>query len=526
MKSIAIAQLNPTVGDLAGNAEKILAAYEEGTSKGANLTVCPELCLIGYPPEDLVLMPAFRKEAMAQAKRIAAATKEAGLIFGTLWEENGAVYNAAIFAAEGRIQLVQHKTMLPNYGVFDERRIFTSGSGAKTFHWQGKNYALLICEDVWHTAMVGAYAKEPLDGIIVINASPYERGKLSQRKQIVGLFAQNAKTPVMYVNLVGAQDDIIFDGASFVMGAAGYVTEEYPSFQEGVFVEAVGAPHSAITTEENMWWAMKLGLANYVRKNNFQGVLLGISGGIDSAVSTACAVDALGKENVRGVLLPSPYTSEESNVDALALAKNLGIQTETIYITPMMQTYEQVLSDTLGTGWMEEPLIGGNLQARIRGQVLMALSNKTGLMLLTTGNKSELAVGYSTLYGDSCGGYNVIKDVYKTEVYNLAKWRNSLSPVIPENSITRAPSAELKPNQKDEDQLPPYSVLDAILMLHIEERKSHAEIVAQGFDEAVVAKVLALVRTSEYKRRQSAPGVKLSPMMFSRDRRYPMTNKF
>ncbi|MDX2074509.1 MAG: NAD+ synthase [Alphaproteobacteria bacterium] len=536
--NIILAQLNPVVGDLDGNAEKILAAYAQAGDKRAGLVICPELSLIGYPPEDLLLMPSFRAAAMQRARKIAASTTEAGLVFGTVWEEGGAVYNAAVFASDARIQNIHFKIMLPNDGIFDEKRHFTAGHKAKVFEWNGTRMALLVCEDIWHLQYAQELSRQHAEMIIVINSSPFEMGKLAARKKITALAAQVSHTPIIYANMMGGQDDIVFDGGSFVVNSSGYVVSEAPQFAETLHVvrsplKVGGAAHDddqrprleTISEEHAVWKAMETGLGDYVRKNGFSGVLLGLSGGIDSAVSAAVAVDALGAANVRGVLLPSPYTSQASTDDALELAANLTIKTDIIPITPMMETARQTLHPLMGEV-MEDVAVGGNIQARIRGQLLMALSNKTGLMLLSTGNKSEIAVGYTTLYGDACGGYNCIKDVYKTQVYTLAEWRNGQGFVIPARSLTKVPSAELAPNQKDSDQLPEYPLLDKILALHLEGRKSAEEIVAQGFDVGVVKRVVHLVRISEYKRRQSAPGVKITSMMFGRDRRYPLTNHF
>jgi NAD+ synthetase len=525
--AIAIAQLNSIVGDIKGNARRIIDAYGVASKKAAQIVLCPELALTGYPPEDLLLTPEFAKECTQLARDIAAQTGATGLAFGTAWIESGVVYNAAIFAAEGRIQHMYFKTMLPNYGVFDEKRVFSAGHTLKSFEWNGKKIALLVCEDIWFLENAQILARESAKHVLVLNASPFETGKLAQRKHVVAQFAQTAHASITYANMVGGQDDLVFDGASFTVDATGYITHECPAFEDGVFmVDEMPAGQSS-ELQKDIWNAMKLGLSDYVQKNSFKGVLLGLSGGIDSAITAALAVDALGADNVRGVLLPSPYTSQDSIDDAQETAKLLGIHTDTISIAPAMQTYQQTLSAQLGDdNWMEEPTLGGNLQARIRGQILMALSNKTGFMLLSTGNKSEIAVGYSTLYGDSCGGYNVLKDVYKTQVYEIAHWRNSLSKAIPDRSISKAPSAELKPDQKDADQLPPYDILDAILSLHIEGRKRADDIIAEGYDAATVKRVLPLVRINEYKRRQSCPGVKISSMMFGRDRRFPLTNRF
>jgi NAD+ synthetase len=537
--NISIAQINPTVGGISGNAEKILAAWKQ--AKSADLVIFPELALIGYPPEDLILMPAFRKQALAELKSLAKKTaKGPALIVGSLWEEKGKTYNAALLLEKGKIARVQKKTCLPNYGVFDEKRIFSAGEGPKIFSWRGKRIGIFVCEDTWSPAMHKAMAKQKPQLLISINASPFESGKMASRKKIAAAAAKTCKAPLVYVNLVGGQDDIVFDGGSFAVDAKGKVTTPCAEFKEVVIPALSGdldpqmryhaldsrSPLKAgMTGEAALWAAMSLGLRDYVHKNGFQKVVLGLSGGIDSALTAALAVDALGAENVKGILLPSPYTSHESTEDALALAKNLGIETEAIPITPGMQTMEEVLSPIFhDSGWMENISVGGNLQARLRGVTLMALSNKHGWLLLSTGNKSEIAVGYSTLYGDACGAFNVIKDLYKTQVYALANWRNEQSAVIPLRSITKAPSAELKPGQKDQDQLPPYDVLDAILALHIEGRKSAKEIIAKGYKKAVVEKVLNLVRINEYKRRQSCPGVKLSAMPFGKDRRYPLTN--
>jgi len=532
--NIILAQINPIVGDISGNAAKILSAYEAAAEKRASLVVCPELSLIGYPPEDLLLVPSFRSRAMQEARKIAAATTDAGLVFGTLWEEGGAVYNAAVFASGGRIQHIHYKIMLPNYGVFDEKRHFSSGSSVKVFEWNGMRLALLVCEDIWHLQYTQDIARQHAEMILVINASPFEVGKLAARKKITALAAQVAHTPIVYTNMMGGQDDIVFDGGSFLVNASGYVVSEAPQFSEMLHVVRsplrVGGggddnshPAASLAEEEAIWKAIGVGLGDYVHKNGFKGVLLGLSGGIDSAISASMAVDALGAERVRGVLLPSPYTSKDSIDDALELATALGIHTDTISIAPAMETMEKTLSPLM-SDIMEDVSVGGNIQARIRGQILMAISNKTGFMLLSTGNKSEVAVGYTTLYGDTCGGYNCLKDVYKTQITQLARWRNSQSVVIPERTITKPPSAELKPNQKDSDQLPEYAVLDQLLAHHIEGRKSADEIIALGFDTAMVKQVVQMVRNSEYKRRQSAPGVKISSMMFGRDRRFPLTN--
>jgi len=511
------------VGDIAGNASTILRAWQSAAKQKADLVIFPELALIGYPPEDLVLMPAFRKEAMAAVKQLAKKTaKGPAMIVGSVWEEKGRVYNAALLLDRGRILHVQTKTALPNYGVFDEKRVFCTGTGPKIIKWRGERLGILVCEDTWVPELSKALAKQKPSLVISINASPFEAGKLARRKKIAAAVAKAAKAPLVYVNMVGGQDDIVFDGGSFAVDKQGKLTAQLPEFVETV---AIASRTEPLSYEETLWEAMKLGLADYIRKNGFKGVVLGLSGGIDSAVSAAAAVEALGSDRVHGVLLPSPYNSKGSIEDAEELAANLGIAITNLSITPGMQTLEEVLNPTFQySGWMEDVAIGGNVQSRLRGLMLMAMSNRFGWMLLSTANKSEIAVGYSTLYGDSCGGYNLLKDLYKTQIYALAQWCNRAGEIIPRRSITKPPSAELAPGQKDEDQLPPYKTLDAILLLHIEGRKSAKEIIARGYKKAIVEQVVEMVRKSEYKRRQSCPGVKLSSMQFGKDRRYPLTN--
>jgi NAD+ synthetase len=491
-------------------------------------------------------MPEFRKQAMTAVSDIAAQISVSAIV-GSVWELDschasagwhpeqnkdwipafaGMTVNAALLIDAGKIVHVQAKTMLPNYGVFDEKRLFSAGAGTQIIEWRGHNIAMLICEDVWHEEMITPLKNQNLDTIFVINASPFEIGKYEQRLEVAKKAAVSANAQLYYVNMVGGQDDIVFDGGSFVMDAKGEVIFLLPQFEAAVEnVDKIS--HFVRDDNEEIWNAMKLGLSDYVRKNSFSKVIIGLSGGIDSAVTATCAVDALGAGNVLGVLMPSPYSSQHSIDDALESAALLGIKTRTIPIVSGMKMFDELLTPEFDkSGWMEQPEIGGNLQARLRGVILMGLSNSLGGLVLSTGNKSEIAVGYSTLYGDSCGAYNVLKDIYKTQVYALANWRNQQSKVIPENSISKAPSAELKPEQKDVDNLPPYDILDDILQKHIEQRMSAQEIIATGHDALMVQKVLRLVRINEYKRRQSCPGVKITPMLFGKDRRYPITNKF
>lgn len=538
---LALAQINPTVGDIDGNVARILAAYEQAKAQGAELVVFPELAITGYPPEDLILMPAFVEKSMQAAQALATKTTNgAAMIVGCPWREGAGkvyspspqgawdakqqIYNAALLLDGGKVAHVAHKTLLPNYSVFDEKRIFTPGEGTHVANWRGMKLGLLVCEDVWSERLPAQLKVQGAELVVVINASPFEAGKISRRHAVAARAVAAAGVPLVYVNMVGGQDDIVFDGGSFVMDAKGKVTVQAPEFADGVFVSGT---HPLQGREETLWSAMKTGLADYVRKNGFPGVVLGLSGGIDSALTAAVAVDALGADKVKGVLLPSPYTSKDSVEDALETGKLLGIETMNVPITAGMEIIGEVMNPIFrDAAWMEDVSIGGNVQARLRGLTLMSISNRYGWMLLSTGNKSEIAVGYSTLYGDSCGGYNVLKDLYKTQVYELARWRNQQGKVIPERSITKAPTAELAPGQKDSDQLPVYEILDAILLLHLEGRQSAEDIIAKGYDKAVVEKILRLVRLNEYKRRQSCPGVKLSSMLFGKDRRYPLTNKF
>lgn len=536
---VALAQINPIVGDLPGNAARIQMFYEKAAKQEADLVVCPELVLTGYPPEDLILQHAFRDRAMLALQELAGKTATGpALLLGTVWEDKDGIFNAAVLIDGGRIAQIQPKTMLPNYGVFDEKRLFSAAHAPAVFAWRGVRVGVLICEDVWAPDLSHALSRQDVELMLVINASPFESDKLRQRKQVAAESVRITGAPLVYVNMAGGQDDIVFDGGSFALNPDGALAAQLPEFAEALEVVTLtkkknqwlihpAAPRPPLPYEDALWQAMVLGLHDYAGKNGFSGVVLGLSGGIDSAFTAAVAVEALGAENVHGVLLPSPYTSDESVEDAQESARLLGIETTTLPITPGMQVLDHMLSPMFkDAGWMEDVAVGGNLQARLRGLALMSVSNKFGWMLLSTGNKSEISVGYTTLYGDSCGGYNVLKDLYKTQVYQLARWRNGKGSVIPERSITKAPSAELAPGQKDEDQLPPYAVLDGILLRHIEGRMSVEEIVAEGFDSQLVFRVVRMVRNSEYKRRQSCPGVKLSPMLYGRDRRFPLTNKF
>ncbi len=711
--TLALAQMNTTVGDLNGNAARIEQWARDAARDGADLVLYPEMCLTGYPPEDLILIPAFRQAAMATAQQIADATKDlpCDLMFGSVWERDGHIYNASLLASCGTLTVVREKHDLPNYGVFDEKRVFDVGAAPSVVNWRGIALGVLICEEVWDVNAAKALAGQGAEILLVQNASPYHIGKAGQRKKVVDAAVAATGLPVIYLNLIGGQDELVFDGRSYAVGVEGRDVARLPAFQESLgitkwekqfspsplrgevgrgaqrvrdyplvsalsnarllrkamtdaeqllwrmlrreqlgakfrkqhpvgkyitdfaclepkliveldggqhaeenarekdsvrtqFLEAQGfkvlrfwnndvlqniegtvvsiyealytkdssehrslrphpnpppvgegtttpqavwhctaAPMVEISTDERtIYHALVLGLRDYVTKNNFPGVVLGLSGGIDSGLTAAIAADALGPEKVHTLRLPSPFTSDDSVEDAEELAAALGIRMDTVPITPLMDTARQTLA----------PLFAGrhadtteeNIQARLRGLLLMGISNKFGAMVLTTGNKSEMSVGYATLYGDMCGGFSVLKDVYKTTVTKLSVWRTAQRaealtsygflgaastpsrPVIPARMISKPPTAELRPNQRDEDSLPPYMVLDAILRGLIERQLSVAELVAEGMDKATVERVARMVAGAEYKRRQSAPGVKITPMAFGRDRRWPITNRW
>ncbi len=532
---IALAQLNSTLGDLAGNANLIISTIEKAKSKGADLVVFPELALCGYPPEDLLLKRSFLETCRAELERVVANAAAPALV-GFPELDSGNRYNAAAFISNGRIQSVYRKVELPNYGVFDEKRYFLPGNSPVTIDIGGTQVAVSICEDIW---VPGGLAEQWAAGskpqaTINISASPFHIGKLDQRLAIARRFAAATQTPVVYVNLVGGQDELVFDGASFVVDSSGAVLGCGRRFEEKLLFAEVSdggikmdqsCPRQWGQLEE-IFEALVLGTRDYIRKVGAKKVVIGLSGGIDSSLVAAIAVEALGKENVAGVTMPSQYSSKETRSDAEILARNLGIDFLEVPIKGVFDSTIDSMHQALKKG---EPGIElENLQARIRGNILMTLSNKYGWIVLSTGNKSEMAVGYSTLYGDMCGGYAVIKDVPKTWVFELARLYNQKNgrDVIPQSVIDRPPTAELRPNQKDEDSLPPYVVLDPILQAYVEEDLSPADIVARGFDSAVVSKVIRLVDFNEFKRRQAPPGVKITPKAFGRDRRMPIANAY
>jgi len=549
--TLALAQMNPTVGDLAGNAERILTAAREAAAQGADLVLYPEMALTGYPPEDLVLIPAFREKVMETARSIATAAKDlkCDLMFGSLWHDGAHTYNASLLASDGTLSLLRAKHDLPNYGVFDEKRVFDVGGAPTVVEWRGVRFGVLICEEVWDVESAKSLAAQGAEMLLVQNASPYHIGKANQRKKVVDAAVAATGLPVVYLNLVGGQDELVFDGRSYVRGTAGQDVARLPAFKEDLGITVwekkneawacTKAPMVEVRSdEETIYRALVLGLRDYVEKNKFPGVVLGLSGGIDSGVTAAIAADALGADKVHAIRLPSPFTSDDSVEDAEQLAAALNIRMDTVPITPLMDCARQTLAPVFQgrhADTTEE-----NVQARLRGMLLMAVSNKFGAMVLTTGNKSEMSVGYATLYGDMCGGFSVLKDVYKTTVTKLSKWRaaqtkttldelgflGAAGEVIPKRMIEKPPTAELRPNQRDEDSLPPYATLDAILRGLVERQLSIAELVAEGMDKPTVERVARMVAAAEYKRRQSAPGVKITPMAFGRDRRWPITNRW
>ncbi len=543
---IAIAQLNLHVGAIDKNLAAIRAARARAAAMGADLVVTPELSVSGYPPEDLVLKPAFVAACEAAAGMLADDTADGGpgLIIGTPWRHGDALHNAAFVLDGGEIIARRAKHELPNYGVFDEKRVFAPGPAPGPVAFRGFRVGLMICEDWWFPDVSETLAESGAEFLLSINGSPYGDGKQDYRIALAVQRVVETGLPYMFAALTGGQDEIVFDGASFVLNADRSLALQMPFFEEALTLtewtrqdgkmlcapqELPAAPHRL----DLIYRAMMTGLRDYVQKNRFPGVVLGLSGGIDSALSAAVAADALGPEQVRAVMLPSPYTSAHSLEDAAACATMLGIPYETIPISGAMAAFGAALAPAFGD--RAPDITEENIQSRARGLILMALSNKFGHMLLTTGNKSEMSVGYATLYGDMCGGYSVLKDVYKTAVFELCRWRNAHRPpgalgpagaVMPERIITKPPSAELKHNQTDQDSLPPYEELDAILVRLVEGEAAIDQVVADGFDHATVLRVWKLLDRAEYKRRQAPPGVKITPRAFGRDRRYPMTNGF
>lgn len=565
---VALAQLNPVVGDLEGNSERMVEAIGAAGGAGADLVVFPELALTGYPPEDLLLKPGFIADNMAAVAKVAAATERCVAVVGFV-DEQLDLYNAAAVCAHGEVRGTYHKQMLPNYGVFDEQRYFAAGGGAtQLFGIAGVRCGISVCEDAWSpSGPVAAQAAAGAELIININASPYSAGRVAERERMLATRAADASCGLIYVNCVGGQDELVFDGASMVFDADGVMVASLPQFVEDLAVfdlevrpvyrkrlldprghhSAAPLPVQAVTTapprrpgqarlvapraerlsaEAEIYQALVLGTRDYVRKNGFSDVVIGLSGGIDSSLVALIATDALGPAHVHGVAMPSRYSSAGSETDAEALAANLGIDYRTIPIETAHAAFLDMLAPSCAR--TEPGLTEENVQSRIRGVLLMALSNKMGWLVLTTGNKSEAAVGYSTLYGDTAGGFAVIKDVPKTTVYRLCSWRDGAGPdpVLPPAVLTKPPSAELRPDQRDDQSLPPYEVLDPVLLAYVEMDLTAAELVEAGFDEDLVRRVVRLVDLAEYKRRQTPPGVRVTSKAFGRDRRVPITNRY
>ena len=535
MKSfkIALAQFSPHIGNIEANAQKMLDQINEAKKQKADLIVFPELSTVGYPAEDLLLRPSLAKRTQ-KAFELLSQVKDIVVVFGFVNQtEDGQRYNAAAVMKDGQVLGIYNKQNLPNYGVFDEKRYFSEGQQHLVFEYLGHKFGVLICEDAWSLNTVHQLSQLNVETVLILNASPYEVGKPQHRLTTMGELAKQLHINLVYTNQVCGQDDLIFDGTSFVINQDGTTALQAPSFKEDLYYAEYAAEQKAfkvttispvLDTMAEIYQGLVLATRDYIQRSGFAGVILGLSGGIDSALTLAIAVDAIGADKVQAVMMPYSYTAQISIEDAAAQAKNMGVTFGIAEINPVVNSFMHTLYPFFGNSPADAT--EENLQARARGTLLMALSNKFGNLVLSTGNKSELAVEYCTLYGDMAGGYAVLKDVYKTIVFELAKYRNSLSdtPVIPKRVITRPPSAELRPDQKDQDSLPPYDILDAILYAYIEEDMSQDDIIAKGFEKAVVEKVIRLVDRNEYKRRQGAIGPRISSRAFSRERRYPIVN--
>ncbi len=531
---IAIAQQNFLVGDIANNVSKIISIAEQARDElRADLVLFPELTLTGYPPEDLLLRPGLQHRVLDGLDRLMQVTGIAMLV-GYPEVTNDGQFNSAGLIQDGEIQAVYRKQYLPNYSVFDEVRYFHEGTEATVFELKGVSCGISICEDMWHPGVMAQTAAAGAQLMLNLNASPFHIDRWQEREAAMRERLEEAAMPIVYCNLVGGQDELVFDGQSFVMAADGTVAQRAESCVEGLYLAEFETGEKIkpipakivepLSLEASVYQVLVEGTRDYIEKNGFQGVVIGLSGGIDSALTLAIAVDAIGPERVEGVRMPSRYTADMSNEDAELEAKALGVECQTIAIEPAFNTF----LDLLKGEFEGKPLdtTEENIQARCRGILLMAISNKKHKMVLTTGNKSEMSVGYCTLYGDMAGGYAPIKDVPKLLVYRLAEYRNSISPVIPQRVIDRPPSAELAPDQKDSDSLPPYEVLDAVLEMYVDDDMCIEDIVAEGYDEAVVTRIAHLVIRNEYKRRQAPPGVRISRKAFGRDRRYPITSGY
>jgi NAD+ synthase len=544
--AITIAQLNPIVGDIASNSDKARGARARAAADGADLILLPELFICGYPPEDLVLKPALQAACRVAVETLARDTADGGpaMVIGTPWVEDGKLYNAVALLDGGRVAGLRFKVDLPNYGVFDEKRVFAPGRLPGPVNIRGVRIGVPICEDIWGPGPVECISETGGEILLVPNGSPYRRGVIDERLNVAVARVKEAGLPLVYANQVGGQDELVFEGASFVLNPDLAFAAQLPAFREDVATISfartgagwraeAGSIAPIESGDEADYAACVLGLRDYVDKNRFPGVVIGLSGGVDSALCAAMAVDALGAERVRCVMMPYRFTSPESLADAAAIAKVLGIHYDTVPIAAAVEGLEKALAPL--TAGLPRDVTEENLQARARGIILMAISNKFGLMVVTTGNKSEMSAGYATLYGDMNGGFNPVKDLYKTEVYRLARLRNAWRPhgalgpagrVIPENVLIRAPSAELRENQTDQDSLPPYDLLDAVLERLVEREEAVSTIVDAGFDRDMVMRVERMLYLAEYKRRQAAPGVKVTLKNFGRDRRYPIVNRF
>ena len=543
--SLALAQLNPHLGDVSANCQKLLQMRERAAAKGADIILTPEMFLAGYPADDLVLRADFMDRIEAAISRLAKATADGGpaIIVGAPCRDKDVLYNSAFILDGGKIVARRDKVNLPNYGVFDDKRHFTPGQLQGPVLLRGMRLGIAVCEDIWFPDLCEMLGETGAEIILSLNASPFENAKTDMRMMHAVSRMTETGLPFVYVNMVGGQDELVFDGSSFALNLGAKIASQMPSFSEGLSLLEVrsqsgtchltGQISRPAAAEEDVWRALTLGVRDYVEKNGFPGVILGLSGGVDSAIVAVLAVDALGPERVRVVMMPSDYTADISLADAEELADNLGLTLETIALRAGMDAFDSMLEASLeGT---EMDVTEENIQSRLRGMILMALSNKFGNMVLATGNKSEYAAGYSTLYGDMCGGFAPIKDVWKTEIFKLCEWRNTALPrgvlgpdgeVIPRRIITRPPSAELRPDQQDTDSLPPYDILDAILIALTEEMADTDTIVSRGYERETVERVSAMLFRTEYKRFQAAPGPKVTPRAFGRDRRLPLTSGF
>ena len=533
---IGLAQINVVVGAIEANVDRIIDYAERARDEQeCQLLVCAEMVLTGYPPEDLLMRPGFHTRLEQQLERLCQGVSGIDLIVGYPKIIDGNMFNIGALISNGRVVHEYKKIELPNYAVFDEKRYFSAGKEACVFDYKGIRLGLTVCEDIWHDGPVEQAVEGGAELVININGSPYHADKISERRDVVCVRAKKVNTPVLYVNQIGGQDELVFDGASFVCDENGKVVHQMASFIEALSAVTVTKQSDALSIQgtenvpeyqplESIYKALVLGVRDYVKKNGFAGVVIGLSGGIDSALTATIAADALGPDNVDVIMMPFRYTSDISKEDAFLEAQALGVKYHVISIEPMYEAFVKQLAPVF-EGY-EEDVTEENIQARCRGLTLMAYSNKTGRMVLTTGNKSEMSVGYATLYGDMVGGYNAIKDVPKVLVYELAKYRNTISPVIPERVITREPSAELRPDQIDSDSLPAYEILDPILELYVEQDMPPAKIVEMGYPAEDVSKVIRLVDRNEYKRRQAAPGVRITKKAFGRDRRYPITSGY